>query len=310
MFPSRIDLNLLVSLDALLAECNVTRAAQRLGLSQPAVSAQLRQLRDAFGDPLLIPAARGMTPTARAEALREPLRALLADLQRLLATGQGFDPASAAQTFRIVASDALHSAASAPLAARLAQLAPGCRLGLLGYDARNTVERMAAGELDLMLAAQASMPAALRARPVYREEFLCVMRRGHPATRGGLDLPTFCAHGHALVSPSGGGFQGTVDETLAGLGLARRVVLSLNTFMLVPSVLAGSDLIATVPARLARAWAGDLAVLPPPCEVAGFTVLMGWHPRAHADPAQAWLREALLACVGDAASGEAGLSRS
>ncbi|GAA5174930.1 LysR family transcriptional regulator [Niveibacterium umoris] len=297
MIPPRLDLNLLVSLDVLLAERNVTRAGQRLGLSQPALSAQLKQLREAFADPLLIPAARGMTPTARAEALRAPLRQLLGELQGLVASGRRFDPATAQQTFRIVASDAIHNAASAPLAARLAREAPGCRLALMAADLRGVVELMAAGEIDLMLAARPSMPAALHARPLYDEQFLCVMRREHPAAAEPLDLDRFCALDHVLVSPSGGGFHGTVDEALAALGRSRRVAISVNSFMLVPAVLAGSDLIATVPARLARAWGQTLAVLAPPCDVAGFSVLMGWHPRAHADPAQLWLREALSASL-------------
>lgn len=293
MLPPRLDLNLLVTLDVLLAECNVTRAARRLRRSQPAVSAQLAQLRDALGDPLLIPAARGMTPTARAEALRAPLREALAVLHGLVAAERAFEPATAAQTFRIVASDAIHSAVTAPLAARLLRAAPGCRLALLPYDGARTVEHMAAGDIDLWLGAQASTPAALRARPLYDEHFLCVMRHDHPAAREPLDLDRFCALDHLLVSPAGGGFHGTVDDTLASLGRSRLVTVSLNSFLLVPAVLTATDAVATVPARLARAWAGTLAVLAPPCEVAGFTVMMGWHPRAHADPAQQWLRGVL-----------------
>lgn len=294
---SRLDLNLLVSLDVLLAEANVTRAAQRLRLSQPALSAQLRQLRDAFGDPLLIPAARGMTRTSLAEALREPLREALARIQGVVSVASSFDPATAEQTFRIVASDAIHSAASAPLAARLKRLAPGCRIALLSYEGARTLEQMAAGEIDLWLGAGSSMPPNLRARTLYEEHFLCVVRRGHPLAATPLDLDRFCDLEHVLVSPSGGGFVGVVDDSLAALGRSRRVTVSLNSFLLVPSVIAASDYIATVPARLARAWARQLAVLAPPCETASFAVMMGWHARAHADPAQEWLRDQLASLL-------------
>jgi len=293
MNGSRLDLNLLVSLDVLLAEGNVTRAAKRLGLSQPALSAQLKQLRDSFGDPLLLPGARGMTPTSRGDALREPLREVLAQIQALTAGARTFDPATAEQTFRIVASDAIHHTAGALLAARLGTLAPRCKIALLPYDGARTQEQMATGESDLWLGARASMPPNLRARPLYEEHFLCVVRRDHPLAARPLDLDRFCALEHVLVSPTGGGFRGTVDESLAGLERSRRVTVSLNSFLLVPEVIAKSDLIATVPARLARAWAQELNVLAPPCEIATFTVMMGWHARAHTDPAQVWLRQQL-----------------
>ncbi|MBN3753237.1 hypothetical protein G3N95_09795 [Paraburkholderia sp. Tr-20389] len=200
---------------------------------------------------------------------------------------------SAEQTFRIVASDAIHHAASALLATRLGHYAPRCRIALLPYDSVRTQEQMATGEIDLWLGARSSMPPNLRARTLYEEHFLCVMRREHPLAARPLDLDRFCALEHVLVSPSGGGFHGIVDESLAALNRNRRVTVSLNSFLLVPAVIAGSDLVATVPARLARAWTQQLNVLAPPCEIASFTVMMGWHARAHADPAQIWLRQRL-----------------
>jgi DNA-binding transcriptional LysR family regulator len=303
MLPSRLDLNLLLSLDVLLAEANVTRAARRLGLSQPALSAQLKQLRAAFDDPLLIPGARGMTLTSRAEALRAPLREALAQIQGVVASAQSFDPVRAGQTFRIVASDAIHSATSTLLAARLGTLAPGCRIALLSHDGVRTQEQMAAGEIDLWLGSRPSMPPNLRARVLYEEHFLCVMRRGHPLAGRPLDLDRFCELEHVLVSPGGGGFHGIVDDTLAARGRSRRVTVSLNSFLLVPAVVAASELVATVPARLARAWAQQLEVLAPPCEVVSFTVMMGWHGRAHADPAQRWLREQLVEVLTEGVSG-------
>lgn len=297
---SRVDLNLLVSLDALLSECHVTRAAGRLGISQPALSAQLRQLRATFGDPLLVPSPRGMVRTARAEALREPLRELLAGLHGLLASGRGFDPQHARHRFRIAATDAIHNIATTPLAARLRELAPHCQLAMHAADLRDLAEQMAAGELDLVLHTPAAIPQSLHARTLYDEDFLCVLRRGHPAAGQPLDLDTFCGLAHAMVSTAGGGFSGAVDEALHALGRTRTVAVSVNSFLLVPALVEGSDLVATVPARLVRRWAGSLAVLPPPCAVPGFSIAMGWHARAHADPAQVWLRDLLRRTVAHA----------
>lgn len=290
----RIDLNLLVSLDVLLAERNVTRAARRLSLSQPALSAQLRQLRDLFGDPLLLPAARGMTPTARALELQAPLREMLATLSSLIAERQPFDPATARDTFRIAATDSIQVVVCVQLIARLRSLAPGVRVALLPADGTRLGEQLASGELDLALVTPQAMPPLLRTRPLYDESFLCLLRRDHPAGKRPLDLDTFCNLDHVLVSPTGGGFAGIVDEVLAQLGRKRHVVVSLTSFLVVPALMAESDLICTIPARLARRWNDTLSIMAPPCEVRGFSIHMGWHPRAHSDPAQRWLREQIL----------------
>lgn len=199
--------------------------------------------------------------------------------------------------FRVAASDAIHCIATTPLAARLQLLAPHCQLAMQSTELRSIPEQMAAGEIDLLLATPGAMPPSLHARKLYDEEFLCVLRRDHPLAARALDLDTFCAFAHAMVSPVGGGFTGAVDDALAALGRTRVVKASVNSFLLVPPLIESTDLIATVPARLARRWSSQLAVLSPPCAVAGFSVSMGWHPRTHADPAQVWLRHVLRETV-------------
>jgi len=304
MSLERFDLNLLRSLDVLLVERNVTRAAARLHLSQPALSNQLKQLRALLDDPLLIPnGARGMLPTPRALALQESLRDYLAQLTALLIEQKGFDPAASNRTWRISAADSAHSVMAPGLLHRLQTSAPACRLALLPSSQQNLLELMSSNEIDLLLASSASMPAPLKCRELYRESFVCVLRKGHPLAKKPLSLQRYCEMPHVLTSPSGGGFEGIVDDMLAKIGRRRRVMLSSPSFLLVPNLLEASELVATVPRRVARLWGSRVVLLEPPLEIEGFSMQMGWHPRNQSDPGLRWLREQIQAVVAETTVG-------
>ncbi|MCW1838577.1 LysR family transcriptional regulator [Prosthecomicrobium hirschii] len=286
-----LDLNLLVSLEALLAERNVTRAARRLGLSQPALSGQLARLREMFDDPLLIAGPRGMIPSARALALQEPLTEQLAGLADLLALRSGFVPETDEATFRIAASDSMQAVFGVVLLARIAETAPNTRVALIRPVAATIARQMAEGEIDVLITPGKWIESDWQTRPILEERFVCVTRDDHPAARRPLDLDTFCALDHLLVSPVGGGFSGVVDDALAAIGRSRRVTVSIQDFLVAPPLLACTDLIATVPSRVLHAFGPGFAALEPPIDLAGFTAVAAWHPRTHRDPAQQWLRE-------------------
>ncbi|AXA65487.1 LysR family transcriptional regulator [Pseudomonas oryzihabitans] len=292
----RLDLNLLVTLDALLVELNVTRAARRLNLAQPTVSLQLGRLRQVLDDPLLLPGPRGMRPTARAAALREPLRQALAALDEALAPAAPFEPARAERTWRIAASD--HSATTllTPLLADLRQQAPGIRLALMDKKPALLAEQLEGDRLDLALDVADTAAAGLRQRLLFTEHYLLAGRRGHPALQQPVSLETFCQLDQALVSPSGGGFASVTDRLLAEQGRERRVVLSVPHFATLASVLLVSDLVALLPAQIALNLPG-LQVQPPPLAIPGFDMLLLWPERLHRDPAHAWLRERIVASL-------------
>jgi DNA-binding transcriptional LysR family regulator len=292
----RIDLNLLVTLDTLLAERHVTRAAARLHLSQPAVSVQLARLREAFGDPLLIPGPRGMLPTARAEALRGPLREALAGLQAAVAPTAPFDPATADATWTIAASDYSGLAVVAPTLARVRAAAPRTRLAILEAAPQRVARLAEDGEIDLGLQTMDRIAPTMHAHKLFDERYVLAARRGHPRLRRKPSLATFCALEHVLVSPDGRGFSGVTDTALAALGRRRRVVLSLPHFIVAMSAIATSDLVAMLPQRLVAGRA-DLQTFEPPLDVPGFEMGMFWHERRHRDPGHRWLREQVLAAV-------------
>jgi DNA-binding transcriptional LysR family regulator len=291
---TRIDLNLLVSLDVLLAERHVTRAAQRLALSQPALSAQLARLREVFGDPLLVPSARGMLPTARARALATPLRSALGGLKNAVLAHAAFTPAAAEHTLRVAAPDYAQVTLLAPLRERLQRQAPGVRMAWVALDVDSLERRLEEGLVDLALTVPAWTPASAKSRPLLEDRFVCAMRAGHPLSRGRLTLERYCAAEHVLVSPQREGFAGTVDTVLARAKRARRVALSVPHFLVVPTVLAQSDLLATLPERFARQYKGPLVLRELPFTLAPLALQAAWHTQSHHDPAHQWFREQLV----------------
>jgi DNA-binding transcriptional LysR family regulator len=299
MDASKADLNLLVALDALLAERNVTRAARRLGLSQPALSAQLARLRDLFGDPLFLPAQRGVTPTARALELEAPLRRALDQVHDVLARGRGFDPATADLTVAIACSDYIQLAVIAPLVLDLRISAPKLRIAIRQLDGSLVDRQMEAGVIDLAVMTPSTAAPALRTRALFRERYVTIARRRHPQVKGKLTLDDFVALEHVVVSPRGGGLSGPVDTALGKLGRKRRIAVSAASFLFVPELVARSDLIATVPARLVRERAERLQVLEPPLRVEGFAIGLVWHERTHRHPAHRWVRERVRTLCGE-----------
>ncbi|HEY0211641.1 LysR family transcriptional regulator [Acerihabitans sp.] len=292
----QLDLNLLVTLDVLLVEQNVTRAARRLNLSQPSVSVHLAKLRETFGDPLLLPGPRGMIPTPRAEELRTPLRLALDALSHAISPAAPFDPSTSSHTWRVAASDYGESTALLPALPGLRLMSPGSRLAVLASVPSLIARQAEQGEIDLAFHTREGSPPGLHRRVLFAERYVLVGRAGHPRLTGTPTLAQFCALDQVIVSPDGGGFQGITDITLAKAGLARRVVLSVPHFLLVMSALAATDLVAMLPSRLVRN-SPALRVVEPPVEVEGFELVMLWHERTHRDPAHQWLRAHIAASV-------------
>jgi DNA-binding transcriptional LysR family regulator len=297
MDSKRLDLNLLVTLEALLAEQNVTKAAARLHLSQPAVSAQLSRLRDEFGDPLLIPAQRGMTPTAKAIELLDPLRQALDQVRAAVTTHANFDPAKARLTVAIACTDYLQIAVIKPLVVKLRRKAPRLRVALHNLDTQQLELQMARGDVDLALMTPQDAPSSLRTRHLFDERYVLIGRRNHPRLREGMTVQEFAELEHVIVSLRGGGFVTPVDNALAALGLRRNVVLSAASFAFVPEIVSNSDYVALVPERLVDRRVSKLKRVNCPVPVEGFAVGMVWHERTHGHSGQRWIREAIVTLI-------------
>ena len=285
----RLDLNLLVTLDVLLSEHNVTRAAERLNFSQPSVSVHLAKLRDVFDDPLLLPGPRGMRPTARAEALREPLREALEALELAVAPASPFNPAVATHTWRVAATDYAESTIILPALAGLRAAAPGTRLAVVEAAPPRIARQAEQGEIDLGFHTSEGAPEGLRRRVLFAERYVLAGRAGHPRLKRRPTLAQFCKLEHVIVSPDGGGFVGVTDEVLAKVGLTRKVALSVPHFLFMLSVLANTDLVGMLPARLVHD-SSAVRTVEPPVDVPGYEMAMLWHERSHRDPANKWLR--------------------
>lgn len=295
---ARFDLNLLRVLDALLREGSTVGAGRRLGLSQPAVSAALGRLRQTLGDPLFVRQGQGLVPTGYASGLEVPLRAVLEDLEGVLAGPRPFAPAEARLDFRISGTDFFATMLMPGLGALLQREAPGVRLQLVDLVPDNYVEALERRNIDLALLPERSFPAWIAREPLFHAEFAVIARAGHPAlTTAGVapgdvvPMELFCALDHVLCSPDGQ-FHGIGDAALAGNGGSRRVVMSVPVFEGVLQVVAASDMIALFPRALAehRAQGSPIEVYSPPVEIPPPILCMIWHWRHDGEPAHLWLR--------------------
>jgi DNA-binding transcriptional LysR family regulator len=287
---SAIDLNLLVILRALLNERHVTRAAQRIGLSQSATSHALARLRELLGDPLLVRSGRALTLTPRAASLLPALERGLGDLASAIAGEPEFDPSTARRTFAIGTSDYLQALIMGPLLRELATRAPGIDLSVVVFP--NVRELIDSSAIDLAVTVPSPEMRPLVHQALFEENFLCMVRRDHPEIKKRPSLDKYLGQRHVMVAPSGtpGSF---VDTILAERGLQRRVALRVTNFLIAPVVVCETDFINTMPARLARQLAKiyPLRLVPPPLELPTFEYGMYWHRRLDQDPAQRWLRE-------------------
>ena len=286
-----VDLNLLVALDALLSEGHVTKAADKVGLSQPAMSNALNRLRGMFADELLVRTATGMKPTPRALELIDPLRQLLRQVERVLESDAGFDSATARRTFTIRMSDILACMLLPQLVAQ-GRTAPGIGFNVLHLPPAQTVDALERDEIDLAVSMGLDHSNAIRSHKLLLDRMVCVMRKSHPiARRKTISFTDFIAQEHVKVSMSPTDLR-FVDDALGELGHQRKIVLNVPHWLVVPHVLKKTDLLAVMPGHLATALMDkDLQMVDVPFKSAPFSWMMYWHRRYDQSNANRWLRE-------------------
>ncbi len=283
------DLNLLVTLDVLLAEGSVARAARRLRLSPSAMSRALARLREATGDPLLVRAGRGLVPTPRALELRERVGRLVEDGTAVLRPDERLDLQGLSRTFTLRTNEGFVETYGPDLIARIGTQAPGVRLRFMQKpDRDSTPLRDGTVDLETGVVGEATGPE-VRAQSLFRDRFIGVVRAGHALSRGKITPARYAAGRHVFVSRRGIE-AGPIDEALKPLALAREIVTIVGGFSTALSLARASDLIASVPERHTSALRAGMHSFPLPLALPEFTVSLLWHPRLDADPAHRWLR--------------------
>jgi len=301
-----LDLNLLVALDALFAEKNVSRAGERLHLSQSATSGALARLRDVFHDPLLVPVGRRMVMTPVAEALVEPVRNLLLQAEAILNNDPVFDPGSSTRKFRILMSDYVETVLLAEALPRIEQFAPSIRFEFIsnvegGFDALDR------GEIDLSISPSIRLSKEHPSEPLFEDEFTCVVWSGNRLVKSAVSLGEYLNLGHVVVRFGKNQELTTFDEWfLERYGHERRVEIVTTAFNMVPHLLVGTSRIATLHRRLALSYQRylPLRVIKPPFDIPVLQESMQWHKSRDRDPGTSWLRSLLKSVVPQTAAAE------
>ena len=295
---ARLDLNLLVAFDALLTERSVTRAAERVGLRQSAMSHALARLRVLFGDELLTRAPDGMRPTPRAAALAAPVRAALAQIQDLVARPAAFDPATAEQVFKIGVPDSVEVLLFPSLLDYICRHAPGIRLRLHSIiDPAQVLDDLDAGRFDIAfgLGAFPSGRTHHKQRQLLTERYLCMFNAALVGLEPPISLKDYIALPHVLTSLREGE-RGVVDDALAAIGQRRSIALITPRFLAVPFLVQGAPVVTTMFSRLARRFASSLglSLSPPPVGLPEIPISLLWHASFDRDPGHLWLRQTIM----------------
>lgn len=289
---SQPDLNLLVTLDVLLAEGSVAQAARRLRLSPSAMSRALARLRDVTGDPLLVRAGRGLVPTPRAAELRQRVGQIVQEAEALLRPAEILDLKALVRTFTLRNREGFVDTYGPALLARVAREAPGVKLRFVPKpDKESTPLRDGIVDLETGVIGDTTGPE-VRAQALFRDRFIGIVRDGHPLLDGPITPERYAAGGHILVS-RGRRERGPVDEALALKGLTRTIAVTVPSFTEAVTLAKNSDLIAQVSDRSTLSFRDGVTAFALPVDLPGFTVSLLWHPRMDADPAHRWLRACL-----------------
>lgn len=290
-----LDLNLLVVFDAILKERNITLAAQRVGLSQPAMSSALGRLRRIFNDPLFVRTGRGMQPTPYAQLLASPIHHACELISAALQIGGDFDPATSTRSFAFYMTDIGEAVFLPKLLLALNRSAPKVRVKVVRMPERGVREAMAEGEVDFAIGLFPALKAGFFQQRLYRDEFVCVLRADHPDARAALDLKRFAAMRHAVVTTASTGHEAAVERAFVKAKLRRRVDLVIPHFMALPMIVAQTDLIAIIPRRLAQTFVAypNIRLIEPPLRIPSIDIKQHWHERYHHATSNKWMRRLL-----------------
>ena len=286
-----LDIGMLRTFDALLAERSVSRAAARLFLSQPAVSSSLKRLREVFGDALFTRSAHGVEPTARALALAPHVHAVLAEMVKLLAAGQDFDPAQSDRVFRIMGSDHMSHLILPTLCSELARQGSGIRIFWESANYAGLAERLQRGDADFGLLPRTTAPTGLWAALLYEDRYVLVARPG--LLTGSVTLEDFCAAPQVFLGYGRSALEDTIDQIVGRAGRQRQAQVAVTTFAQLADILSRTDHVAVFPARVAARYSGTLAIHPLPFDLPHYGMYLCASARAEADPGMQWLHASI-----------------
>ncbi|MGX9936885.1 LysR family transcriptional regulator [Advenella kashmirensis] len=288
-----VDLNLLVFFNALMSERHVTRAADKVAISQPAMSNALARLRVVFKDELFVRTAKGMEPTPRALELAEQIHSILLQASRLMTSDIQFDPGTSDRTFSVRMSDLVGILILPGLTARLRAEAAGVSLDTVHLSPEHTIDALETDRLDLAVSMELQHTSAIRSETLFTDRMACVVGKRHPLAQGKLTLKQFLAYSHLRVSMSPTDIR-FVDSVLAGKGLERKIALNVTHWLLVPQILQETDLVAVMSERAAQQISGaDIVIRELPFAAPSFTWRAYWHRRYEHSMAHQWLRAQL-----------------